>query len=177
MESRLVIYSFPTNFNTIIKTNKHTITETRLQDLNRSSCFHFLFIIDLCLVSFVFLPSLCLSFLLLFLILYLFYTQCYHCFLLFCMSYSSFRGRRLIGISGSLICSETLMELVFNPCGEFRWSAEGPVSQIHPPHLLTGAPGIFSYLLRSFQVLKREWGAENKMKTMVKLQPWFLNFQ
>ena len=30
------------------------------------------------------------------------------------------RGRRVIGISGSLIWSETLMELIFNPCGEFR---------------------------------------------------------
>ena len=28
-------------------------------------------------------------------------------------------GRRVIGISGSLIWSETLMELIFNPCGEF----------------------------------------------------------
>ena len=29
-------------------------------------------------------------------------------------------GRRAIGISGSLIWSKTLMELIFNPCGEFR---------------------------------------------------------
>ena len=29
------------------------------------------------------------------------------------------------------------------PCGEFRWSPEGPVSQIHSPHLHVGAPGIF----------------------------------
>ena len=29
-------------------------------------------------------------------------------------------GRRVIVISGSLIRSETLMELIFNPCGEFR---------------------------------------------------------
>ena len=41
------------------------------------------------------------------------------------------RGRRVIGISGSLIQSKTLMELIFNPCGEFRLSLEGPVSQIH----------------------------------------------
>ena len=27
--------------------------------------------------------------------------------------------RRVIGISGSLICSKTLMELIFNTCGEF----------------------------------------------------------
>ena len=31
-----------------------------------------------------------------------------------------YRGRKLIGISGSLIWSKTLMELMFNPCGEFR---------------------------------------------------------
>ena len=27
-------------------------------------------------------------------------------------------GRRVIGISGSLIYSKTLMELIFNPCGD-----------------------------------------------------------
>ena len=58
------------------------------------------------------------------------------------------RVRRVIGISGSLIWSKTLMELIFNPCGEFWLSPEGPVSQIHSPHLLVGAPGIFSDLLR-----------------------------
>ena len=70
------------------------------------------------------------------------------------------RGRRLIEISGSLIWSKTLMELMFNPCGEFWWRPEGPVSHIHSPHLLIGAPGILSDLLRSVQMLKREWGAE-----------------
>ena len=49
----------------------------------------------------------------------------------------------VIGISGSLILSKTLMELIFNPCGEFWWSSEGPVSQIHSPHLHVGASGIF----------------------------------
>ena len=28
---------------------------------------------------------------------------------------------------------KTLMELIFNPCGEFQWSPVGPVSQIHSP--------------------------------------------
>ena len=73
-------------------------------------------------------------------------------------------GRRLIGISGSLIWSKTLMELMFSPCGKFRWSPEGPVSQIHSPHLLVGAP---CDLFRSFkvvQMLKREWGAESNGK-------------
>ena len=71
------------------------------------------------------------------------------------------RGRRVIGISGSLIWSNTLMELIFNPCGEFRWNPEGPFIEIHFPHLKAGAPGIFSDLLRSVQMLKREWGAES----------------
>ena len=34
--------------------------------------------------------------------------------------YIYLRGRRVIGISGSLVWSKTLMELIFNPCGEFR---------------------------------------------------------
>ena len=29
------------------------------------------------------------------------------------------RGRMVIGISESLIWSKTLMDLIFNPCGEF----------------------------------------------------------
>ena len=56
------------------------------------------------------------------------------------------------------------MELIFNTCGEFRWSLEGPVSQIHSPHLHVGAPGIFSDLLRSVQILKTEWGVESNGK-------------
>ena len=49
-----------------------------------------------------------------------------------------------------------LLELIFNLCGEFQWSMEGPVSQIHSPNLLAGAPGIFWDLLRSIQMLKRD---------------------
>ena len=55
-------------------------------------------------------------------------------------------------------------KLKFNPCGEFRWSPEGPVSQIHSPDLHVGASGIFSDLLRSVQMLKREWDAESNGK-------------
>ena len=40
----------------------------------------------------------------------------------------------------------------------------GPVGQIHSPQLHIGAPGIFSGLLRSVQMLKREWGAESNGK-------------
>ena len=49
-------------------------------------------------------------------------------------------------------------------CGEFRWSPEGPISQIQSPHLQADAPWIFSDLLRSVQILKREWGAERNGK-------------
>ena len=62
------------------------------------------------------------------------------------------------------LVKKTLIELIFNPCGEFRLSPEGPVSQIHSPQLHVGAPGIFSKLLRSVQMLKREWGAESNGK-------------
>ena len=59
---------------------------------------------------------------------------------------------------------KTLMELIFNPCGEFRWNPECSVSQIHSPHLHNGAPGIFSDLWSSVEMLKREWGAESNGK-------------
>ena len=74
------------------------------------------------------------------------------------------RGQRVIDFARSLIWSKTLMELIFNPCGEFRCNPEGPVSQIHSPHLHDGAPWIFLDLLRSVQMLKREWGAESHRK-------------
>ena len=60
--------------------------------------------------------------------------------------YYYYWGRRVIGSSGSLIWSKTLMELIFNSYGEFRWSPECPVSQIHSPHLRFGAPEIFSVI-------------------------------
>ena len=56
------------------------------------------------------------------------------------------------------------MELIFNPCGEFRRGPEGPLNQINSNHLQVCAPGIFSNLLRSVQRLKREWGAESNGK-------------
>ena len=75
-----------------------------------------------------------------------------------------YRKRRVIGIFGSLIWSKTLVQLTFKPCGEFQWSLEDLCSQIYSPHLHKGAPGIFSDLLRSVQMLKREWGTENNGK-------------
>ena len=71
---------------------------------------------------------------------------------------------RVIWFSRPLIWSKTLMEQIFNPCCEFRWSPEGPVSQIHSPHILVSVPGIYSDLLRSVQVIKREWGAKRNGK-------------
>ena len=38
---------------------------------------------------------------------------------------------------------------------------EGPASQIHSPHLQAGVLGIFSDILSSVQMLKREWSAES----------------
>ena len=86
------------------------------------------------------------------------------------------RWRRVIGISGSLMWSKTLMELIFNPYGEFQCSPEGPVRQMHSPHLHVGAPGIFSHLLRSVQMLKQR-EATAPIQSMVKLQPWFLSLR
>ena len=51
---------------------------------------------------------------------------------------------------------DLVTELIFNPFGEFRLNQDGPVRQIHSPHLHVGAHGILSHLLRSFQMLKRE---------------------
>ena len=71
----------------------------------------------------------------------------------------------MIGISGSLICSKTLMEPILTPVVNFG-----------------GAPGNFSDLLRSVEMLEREWGAETNGKLQhlfipSKLQPWFLSYQ
>ena len=88
----------------------------------------------------------------------------------------------VIGISGSLIWSKTMMELIFNPCDEFRWSPECSVSEIHSPHLRNGAPGIFSDLSMSVQMLKREWDAESNGKLThlfiySKTTTWFLSLR
>ena len=59
---------------------------------------------------------------------------------------------------------QNLTELIVNPCGVFRCSPEGPVSQIHSPRVHVVDPGIFSDLLRSVQKLKRQCGAESNGK-------------
>ena len=56
--------------------------------------------------------------------------------------------RRAIRTSGSLIWSKTQVELIFNPCGEYRSSPDGPDSQIYSPQLHIGAPEIFEGLFR-----------------------------
>ena len=45
--------------------------------------------------------------------------------------------------------------------GEVR---RGPISQIQSTHVHVGAPGISLDLLRSVQMLKKEWGAESNGK-------------
>ena len=78
---------------------------------------------------------------------------------------------------------KTLMEPIFNHCGEFRRSPEGPVSEVHSPHLHAGAPGNFSDLLRPVQMLTREngvrkaTGSYHTYSSLVKLKPWFLVFR
>ena len=76
---------------------------------------------------------------------------------------------------------KTLMEQIFKPCGEFRWSLEGPDSQIHSPQLHTGAPRIFSHILMFVQMLNREWvrkatGSYTTYSSTVNLEPCFLSF-
>ena len=63
------------------------------------------------------------------------------------------------------------MELIFNPLGEFWQSLEGPVSQIQSPHFHVDAPGIFSDLLRSVQMPKREWGVGSNRNLLHLLNP------
>ena len=68
---------------------------------------------------------------------------------------------RAIGISGSLTWPKTLMELIFNPYGEFRLSPEGPVSQIHSPHLHVVPLGSFKVFS---DAKEREWDVESNGK-------------
>ena len=48
------------------------------------------------------------------------YTYLFQCFERYVGLDNYIYGRRVIGISGFLIWSKSLMELIFNPCGEFR---------------------------------------------------------
>ena len=91
-------------------------------------------------------------------------------------------GWRVIWISGSLIWSKTLMELVFNSCGEFRRSPEGPVSQIHFPRLQVDPlkyfqifQGLFRYSRES--VVQKATGSYRTYLSKVNVQPCFLSLQ
>ena len=64
------------------------------------------------------------------------------------------------------------MELIFNPSGEFRWSPEGTVSQIHFRNLHVGVLGIFADLLKSIQMLKSVRGAEGNGKLPHQFNSW-----
>ena len=46
----------------------------------------------------------------------------------------------------------------------YSWANFGEVRSDHSPHLHARALGILSDLLRSVQMIKREWGAESKGK-------------
>ena len=93
--------------------------------------------------------------------------------------YSKEGGWRVIGISGSLIWSETRMELIFSPCGEFQWSQEDPVSQIQSPHLHAGTPGIFKVCSDATEMVGcgNQLEAIAPIQSLVKLQPWFLSLR
>ena len=90
----------------------------------------------------------------------------------------------MIGISGSLIWSKTQIELIFNPCGEFRWSPEAQLAKST------------SWTLEFFQIFKVNSDAKERERerereswvrkamvsyrtysSLVKLQPWFLSLQ
>ena len=82
-------------------------------------------------------------------------------FFFFLVFYCLFGGERWLGFLDLWSGQKLWWNWCLNSCGEFRWSPEDPVSQIHTPHLLVDTPGIFSDLLRFVQMLKREWGAES----------------
>ena len=58
-------------------------------------------------------------------------------------------GQRVIGISG-------FMNRYLFPVVNFGEVRKGPVSQNHSPHLHVDTPGIFSDLVSSIQIVKRE---------------------
>ena len=71
------------------------------------------------------------------------------------------------------------MEQIFNPCGEFRWSLEGPVSQIHSPYLHVGPLGFFKICSDAKE--RVGWGKQREatapIQSLVKLQLWLLNLR
>ena len=57
-----------------------------------------------------------------------------------------------------------MMELILIHVVNFGEVRRAQVAKIHSPHLHVGSPRIFSDLLRSVQILKREWGGESNGK-------------
>ena len=89
---------------------------------------------------------------------------------------------RMIGISGTLICSKILIELYLIAVVNF---GEIRRAQLNKFTLLTSTlgPWVFSDIWRSIQMLKKESlmrkaaGSYRTYLSPVKLQPWFISLQ
>ena len=66
---------------------------------------------------------------------------------------------------------QTLMELIFNHCGEFRWNPEGPVSQIHTPHLHDGVTVDIFRSLKVCQDAKERVGFRKQREATAPIHP------
>ena len=64
-----------------------------------------------------------------------------------------------------------ISDLVKNPDVEFRWSLEGPVSQIHSPHFHAGAPGIFSDFLKVCSDAEERVGCGKQREVTTRIHP------
>ena len=85
-------------------------------------------------------------------------------------------GEECLGFPNLWSGQKPLLNWYLTPCGEFRWSPEGTVSQIHSSHLHAGAPGFFADLLRSVQMVKIEWSVESNGKLPSKTAAWIPGF-
>ena len=80
-------------------------------------------------------------------------------------------------IRESPIWSKTLMELIFNAYCEFRWNPEGPVSQIHSPHLHVVPLGSFQIFQGLFRCLwesglRKATGIYLTYPSLLKIAAW-----
>ena len=80
----------------------------------------------------------------------------------------------MIGISGSLIWSKTLMELIFNPCGEFR-RAQSAKSSFLTSSLVPVGSFQFSSDAKERVGCGKQREATAPIKSLAKLQPRFLS--
>ena len=67
----------------------------------------------------------------------------------------------MIGISGSLTWSKTLMELIFNPVVNFGEVRRAQLAKFTLLASTLVPLGSFQFFQGLFQMLKREWGAES----------------